>query len=96
MGSLEGIQYQAALAMTGTRKGTNRNTIYEEIVLETLLLLNMMINLTPTYLYLRNRTSLNLPLSIPTKSCRTDLDPAVRNTPSISIFKKLILELFTF
>lgn len=36
MGSLEGIQYQAALAMTGTRKGTNRNTIYEEIVLETL------------------------------------------------------------
>ena len=36
MGILERIQYQAALAITGAWKGTNRNKIYEELGFETL------------------------------------------------------------
>ena len=122
MGNLERIQYQAALAITGTWKGTNRNKIYEELGWETLdlrryfhqlvLLYKIMNNITPTYLKdpipLRNRSSLRTPY-IPTKYCRTEkfrnsfypysikswnnLDSAVRKAPTLSIFKKRILEL---
>ena len=36
MNALESVQYQAALAVSGTWKGTNRSKIYEELGWETL------------------------------------------------------------
>ena len=86
MGILERTQYQAALAITGTWKGTNRNKIYEELGLETLdhrryfhqlVLIYKIVNaLTPLYLKdpipLRNRFSHRLPSYIPTMPYRTD------------------------
>ena len=36
MNALESTQYQAALAVSGTWKGTNRNKIYEELGWETI------------------------------------------------------------
>ena len=123
MGILERTQYQAALAITGTWKGTNRNKIYEELGWETLdhrryfhqlVLLYKIVNaLTPSYLKdpipLRNRFSHRLPSYIPTMPYRTErfctsffpnsikswnnLDPTVRNAPSLAIFKKRIISL---
>ena len=60
MNSLESIQYQAALAITGTWKGTSRNKIYEQLGWESLhnrrefrrltQFYKIMNNLTPPYL----------------------------------------------
>ena len=36
MGKIEKVQYQAALAITGCWRGTNRNKIYEELGWESL------------------------------------------------------------
>ena len=59
MNVLERTQYQAALAVSGAWKGTNRNKIYEELGWETLdlrryfrrqtLLYKILNNLTPEY-----------------------------------------------
>ena len=60
MNALERTQYQAALAVSGAWKGTNRNKIYEELGWETLdqrrffrrltQFYKIMNNLTPEYL----------------------------------------------
>ena len=60
MNILESTQYQAALAITGARKGTNLDKIYEQLGWKSLnerrifwrltMFYKIMHNLTPTYL----------------------------------------------
>ena len=85
MMKLESVQYQAALAVTGTWKGTSRIKIYEELGWETLdsrrmykrilQLHKILDNKTPSYLRDKlppNRNSLiNLPYIFQEIRCRT-------------------------
>merc|ERR1712074_51435 len=85
MGILERTQYQAALAITGAWKGTNRDKIYEELGWETLdsrcqchrliMFYKLINNFTPNYLKvpipIRNRSSSRI-TRIPTLHCRTN------------------------
>ena len=88
MSSLESLQYQSALAVTGAWKGTNRDKIYEQLGWETLhnrresrrltQFYKIMNNLTPSYLKTpvpEPQTHLFGPRStnvIPNLSCRND------------------------
>ena len=88
MNSLESLQYQSALAVTGAWKGTNRDKIYEQLGWETLhnrresrrltQFYKIMNNLTPSYLKTpvpEPQTHLFGPRStnvIPNLSCRND------------------------
>ena len=122
MGILERTQYQAALAITGAWKGTNRDKIYEELGWETLdsrrqchrliMFYKIINNFTPNYLKvpipIRNRSSSRIS-RIPTLHCRTNkyinsfypnsitcwnnLDPDIKSSVSISLFKKKIFNI---
>ena len=56
MNALERTQYQAALAVSGTWKGTNRNKIYEELGWETLDQRRMFRRLVQFYKIMRDKT----------------------------------------
>ena len=87
MGILERTQYQAALAITGTWKGTNLDKIYEELGWESLnerrifrrlsMFYKIMHNLTPNYLkeplpFQQGRYSLRTDCIINVISCRNE------------------------
>ena len=86
MEKIERIQYQAALAVTGTWKGTNRNKLYEDLGWESLSDRRMCKRLlqfhkivdrkTPNYLIKKlppnHRNLINLPYIFRVNRCRTD------------------------
>ena len=65
MNVLERTQYQAALAVSGTWKGTNRNKIYEELGWETLDQRRFFRRLTHIYKIMNNLTPEDLKMPIP-------------------------------
>ena len=125
MNEIERVQYQAALAVTGTWKGTNTDKIYEELGWEPLTerrrfrrlvqFFKIQNGLTPDYLKIPVPPPRNDGYStrggnvIPRIKCRTtsymnsfyphavkiwnELDPDLRQAPSVSNFKSNILKL---
>ena len=125
MNQVERIQYQAALAVTGTWKGTNTDKIYEELGWESLTkrrwfrrlvqLFKIQSGQTPDYLKIpipsphKHGISLRRVNVLPGIKCRTtsysnsfyphavkiwnELDPKLRQTTSLSVFKSDILKL---
>ena len=69
MNALERTQYQAALAVSGAWKGTNRDKIYEELGWETLDLRRFFRRLTQFYKIMNNLTPEYLKIPIPTQQC---------------------------
>ena len=65
MNALERTQYQAALAISGTWKGTNRDKIYEELGWETLDQRRFFRRLTQFYKIMNNLTPEYLKIPIP-------------------------------
>ena len=65
MNALESTQYQAALAVSGTWKGTNRNKIYEELGWETLDQRRTFRRLVQFYKIMNNKTPDYLKIPIP-------------------------------
>ena len=110
MSKIESIQYQAALAITGTWKGTSRSKIYEEIGLESLSdrrLCRRLIQLykivnkqTPLYLYNilppNRRNLLPLPYIFQEIRCRTDRYKSSFFPDAISSWNSIISHFETF
>ena len=125
MDQIERVQYQAALAVTGTWKGTSTNKIYEELGWESLTDRRWFRRLVQFYKIQNNLTPgyLKIPVPLPrnhlfgtrndndlhSMKCRTnsfmnsfyphsvkiwnEIGPALRQAPSLSIFKCNILKL---
>ena len=125
MNAFEILQYETALAITGSWRGTNRYKIYEELGWESLherrtfrrltQFYKIMNRLTPQYLvdpvplprrHLFGVRSTNVLNSVPCRSerfrksfypdavtCWNNLDPIIRNSESLSIFKSEIIRI---
>ena len=124
MDQIESVQYQAALAVTGTWKGTSTNKIYEELGWESLTDRRWFRRLVQFYKIQNGFTPEYLKIPVPPRGhifgtrsdndlfsirCRTnpymnsfyphtvkiwnEIGPALKQAPSLSIFKSNILKL---
>ena len=111
MEKLESVQYSAALAVTGTWRGTSREKLYAELGWESLssrrwsrrliLFYKIMNNLTPLYTKEPIPPPHQLNYSLRTHcsfypNCISEwnkLDPEIRLSPSVNVFKTKLLSL---